>query len=270
MKKKGCLYWLCIGWWLEPILWITSIPLIAIYWLFIAWWWNNPMLKFLFYATLIIVSIAIAICSAVVAIPFILLISVISLFIKTMIRKFKYRNINLNNMNGSEFEYFCSDLLKDNEFKHVTVTKGSGDHGIDILASKSGKRYAIQCKRYSSNVGNSAVQEAYSGKALYNADIAVVMSNSNFTKQAVSDAEKLDVSLWDKNDLSILIDKANSNTKKKLFSINSIGKTQRESTKPAETMSDASALAYGAMCEKYMREQEYMEKLGIDQENKNK
>lgn len=26
-KKHGCLYWTCIGWWLEPILWIFfTIP----------------------------------------------------------------------------------------------------------------------------------------------------------------------------------------------------------------------------------------------------
>ena len=30
-KKHGCLYWICLGWWLEPIMWIfLTLP-----WLFI-------------------------------------------------------------------------------------------------------------------------------------------------------------------------------------------------------------------------------------------
>ena len=104
-----------------------------------------------------------------------------------------------DNMSGEDFEYFCADILRGNGFKDVEVTKASGDHGIDVLAKKDGVKYAIQCKRYSKPVGNKAVQEAYSGKAIYNADVAVVMSNMDFTPQAVEDAKKLKVELWDKN-----------------------------------------------------------------------
>ena len=35
-------------------------------------------------------------------------------------------------MEGHEFEYYCAELLKDNGFQEVEVTKGSGDYGIDI------------------------------------------------------------------------------------------------------------------------------------------
>ena len=38
-------------------------------------------------------------------------------------------------MDGHEFEYFCGDLLKKNEFSNVEVTRGSGDQGIDIIAN---------------------------------------------------------------------------------------------------------------------------------------
>lgn len=114
-------------------------------------------------------------------------------------------NINYDNMTGQEFENFCAKVLKYNGFSNVVVTKGSGDHGIDILANKGGMRYAIQCKCYSENVGNKAVQEAYSGRAIYGADIAVVMTNRNFTKQAEIDARKLSVQLWGRNKLQSLI-----------------------------------------------------------------
>ena len=31
VKKHGCLYWLCIGWWLKPLLWLClTLPMIII------------------------------------------------------------------------------------------------------------------------------------------------------------------------------------------------------------------------------------------------
>lgn len=57
-------------------------------------------------------------------------------------------------MDGLEFEQFCAQLLRDNGFNHVEVTKGSGDFGIDILAEKMGVTFAIQCKCCQSKVGN--------------------------------------------------------------------------------------------------------------------
>ncbi len=102
-------------------------------------------------------------------------------------------------MSGEEFEEFCADVLRGNGYTGVEVTKASGDHGVDILANKDGLKYAIQCKRYSKPVGNKAIQEVYSGKDIYKADIAVVMSNMNFTGQAIEDAKKLRVELWGRN-----------------------------------------------------------------------
>lgn len=125
------------------------------------------------------------------------------------LKKSKYYNVNFDLMDGHQFEYFCSDLLRDNGFSGVKVTPGSGDHGIDIIAYRNGKKYAIQCKCYSNNVGNHAIQEAYSGMAIYGANVAVVMTNSHFTNQARSDARKLGVQLWDRNKIMDLIRSAN-------------------------------------------------------------
>lgn len=108
---------------------------------------------------------------------------------------------DMDTMTGEEFETYCADLLRENDFTDVLLTKHTGDHGVDITARKDGIVYAIQCKCYSSTVGNAAIQQAYSGKQLYNADIAVVMTNSHFTKQAVEDANHLRVHLWDREKL---------------------------------------------------------------------
>ena len=112
---------------------------------------------------------------------------------------------DFDNMDGHEFEYYCADILRKNRFINVEVTQGSGDHGIDILAEKDGITYAIQCKCYSSNIGNAAVQQAHTGKSLYHKDIAVVLTNQHFTTQAKEEAAALGVKLWDREVLTNLI-----------------------------------------------------------------
>ena len=111
-------------------------------------------------------------------------------------------------MEGHDFEYYCADLLRKNGFENVEVTKGSGDHGIDILAEKDGITYAIQCKCYSSNIGNAAVQQAHTGKSIYKKDIAVVLTNRYFTAQAKEEAAVLGVKLWDRDKLNSMIEKS--------------------------------------------------------------
>lgn len=117
-------------------------------------------------------------------------------------------NQDYDNLNGYEFEQYCADVLRKNHFFDVRVTKSSGDFGIDILASKDGLHYAIQCKKYSSKVGNHAVQEVYSGKDYYGADVAIVLTNSYFTPAAIKTAKQLNVYLWDKKILDGLVRKA--------------------------------------------------------------
>lgn len=118
---------------------------------------------------------------------------------------------SFDNMDGHQFEYFCADILRKNGFLNVSVTQGSGDHGIDILAEKDGITYAIQCKCYSSDIGNAAVQQAHTGKSIYKRDIAVVLTNRHFTPQAIEEANILGVKLWDRNYLNDMIAKSEGN-----------------------------------------------------------
>lgn len=100
-------------------------------------------------------------------------------------------------MDGLQFEHRCAELLRYRGFHKVAVTKGSGDQGVDILAQKNGIKYGIQCKYYSYPVGNKAIQEAYAGADFYDCDVAMVMTNSTFTRQARELADKLGVELWE-------------------------------------------------------------------------
>lgn len=107
-------------------------------------------------------------------------------------------------MEGHDFEYYCADLLRNDGFYNVEVTQGSGDQGIDILAEKAGIRYGIQCKCYSNNIGNKAVQEAFAGKTFYHCHVAAVLTNRYFTRSAKELAEKDQVLLWDRDELERL------------------------------------------------------------------
>lgn len=108
-------------------------------------------------------------------------------------------------MEGHDFERWCADLLEKNGFTDVEVTKGSGDQGVDVLAVKDGIRYAFQCKCYSSDLGNTPVQEVHAGKAMYHCQVGVVMTNRHFTAGAKALAEATGVLLWDRDTLEQML-----------------------------------------------------------------
>jgi len=95
-----------------------------------------------------------------------------------------------------------AQVLEDNGFRHVALTKGSGDQGVDILAERGGKTYAIQCKNYEGTVGNFAVQEAYTGAQFYGCEYAAVICPGQFTRGAKELAQSTGVLLWDGKKLS--------------------------------------------------------------------
>jgi HJR/Mrr/RecB family endonuclease len=123
------------------------------------------------------------------------------LFLVIILKVFANRlsgRINLkkiDNMSGEDFEYCVAEILYKHGFKNVCVTAGSGDFGVDVIASYKKIKYAIQVKRYRGLVGIAAVQEAYSGAKYYEADSAIVITNSHFTDAARSLAKSCNVIL---------------------------------------------------------------------------
>lgn len=100
-------------------------------------------------------------------------------------------------LDGDEFEAYVAQVLQDNGFRHVEVTRTSGDQGVDILAERNGRSYAIQCKNYAGAVGNAAVQEAYAGAQFYGCEAAAVICPGEFTRSARELARATGVLLWD-------------------------------------------------------------------------
>lgn len=143
---------------------------------------------------------------SIILIIIIVLIFLISVFSLTRKYRRKYDIQSLDEIEGHDFEYYCAELLKKRGFEEVSVTKGSGDYGVDVLAEKDGVTYAIQCKAYTMPVGVKAVQEACAGREFYDRMVGAVLTNQYFTKPAVEAAKKLKILLWDRGYLDSMIE----------------------------------------------------------------
>lgn len=103
-------------------------------------------------------------------------------------------------IDGHEFEQWVAVSLEMFGWQ-AEVTSASGDQGIDVIASKNGMKVGIQCKLYSSSVGNKAVQEAIAGKRYHGVNYVAVLSNAQFTQSARDLATMNDVLLLSQHDI---------------------------------------------------------------------
>lgn len=110
---------------------------------------------------------------------------------------------DLREMSPYEFEEHCANVLRSAGWS-ASATKRSGDQGIDVIAKKKKIVVALQCKLYSSAIGNTAVQEAIAGREFLRATFAAVVTNSSYTKSARQLAENTGVLLLHINDLASL------------------------------------------------------------------
>jgi hypothetical protein len=99
-------------------------------------------------------------------------------------------------LRGVMFEDFLQEVLVANGYT-VERTPKSGDRGVDLIALKGNVRIAVQAKGYAGNVGNDAIQQAFTGMAIYRCQRCVVITNSDFTRQAREDAAHVGCQLID-------------------------------------------------------------------------
>jgi hypothetical protein len=99
-------------------------------------------------------------------------------------------------MSGPQFEGFVAEIMRGLGYR-ATVLGGSGDQGVDVIATAGKERIAIQCKNYAKPVGNKPVQEVYAGARHHRCTAAWVVAPEGFTKGAVDLARSVGVSLHD-------------------------------------------------------------------------
>jgi restriction system protein len=111
-------------------------------------------------------------------------------------------NINeIDQMDGLAFEQYLKPVFERQGYL-AKVTQGSGDFGADLILRKGRKKYVVQAKRYSSNIGVSAVQQVVAAVNYYKAQGAIVVTNQYFTPAAVQLAKVNGVRLIDREKLA--------------------------------------------------------------------
>jgi restriction system protein len=130
--------------------------------------------------------------------------------IKVFIKSLKFRSgipvdiEEIDKMDGFEFEHFLKPIFERQGYV-TTVTQGSGDYGADLILSKGHKKYVVQAKRYSSNIGVGAVQQVVGAIRYYRASGAIVVTNQYFTPAAIELAKVNKVRLIDRDKLAEMV-----------------------------------------------------------------
>ncbi|MCL4257872.1 MAG: restriction endonuclease [Anaerolineales bacterium] len=122
-----------------------------------------------------------------------------------IVRYFKVtRPLNIygvDEMSGVEFERFIEHLLKSQGYE-VKRIGGYEDYGVDLIASRGGRKHAIQVKRWNQRVHIEAVRAAVAGMTFHKCDRAVVITNNYFTRPAKELAAGTQCKLIDRDALA--------------------------------------------------------------------
>ena len=119
-------------------------------------------------------------------------------------RSHRYRALQIeqiDRMSGRDFEHYVARVLASRGYD-VKVTPGSGDLGVDVIACRGDQSYAVQVKRYSSNLSRTCVSDAVAGRVHYRCTHAMVVTNSFFSPGAQKLATSTDCILVDRDMLS--------------------------------------------------------------------
>jgi len=140
----------------------------------------------------------------------------------------KIEKLNLAIQNRRKFEIALSDweyfnltssqgfwlrlkgIALENEVAKVFETKGwkvaktkvVGDGGIDLICTKDGEKFLIQCKGHAKPVGVAAVRDAAGVKLANNAKNMVVISPAGFTQGSVNFARNTKINLMSAYELT--------------------------------------------------------------------
>lgn len=123
---------------------------------------------------------------------------------------------NMYALSPDAFEHHVADTYSAMGYR-TRVTKRVGDQGLDVIAERGKERLGIQCKRTTEPTSNSAVQEAYAGKAHYQCTSAAVVALGGFTSSALALASTTGVIVIDGAAYADLVHRAKAATSSRPF-----------------------------------------------------
>ena len=119
-------------------------------------------------------------------------------------RRLRLLNERWEYLKDREFERFIREVFECLGYR-TEMTPRTGDQGIDVVAEKGGVRWGIQCKGYSSPLGNKPVQEAVAGREFHRCDRCMVIATTTFTRGGRALAEVNDCVLVEAREIPALI-----------------------------------------------------------------
>lgn len=121
---------------------------------------------------------------------------------KDVIRNIIENKNKILDISPRQFEELVSSVFKNMGYE-IQMTPVTKDGGYDIVASKhiatglSPQKYIIECKRYSRPVGADVVRRLAGAQQISDADRAILVTTSSFTKEAKDEAKKFRLDLAD-------------------------------------------------------------------------
>ena len=104
-------------------------------------------------------------------------------------------------MDVAELEAEVSRLLRELGYT-VRSAPQSGLHDVDLLLEMTGRKVAVQLKRWKAPVGDRSVYALFTGRIHYATDEAWLITTSEFTRKAIKLAETTGVRLVDGDELA--------------------------------------------------------------------
>lgn len=118
----------------------------------------------------------------------------------------------LDGMSWREFEMLVGEGFRLQGY-HVVETGGSADGGIDLVLTKGGEKFLVQCKQWRAfKVGVDVVRELYGVMAARGATGGFVVTSGRFTDDAASFASGRNINLIDGPKFHNLLRQAQSST----------------------------------------------------------
>ncbi|MFF5108136.1 restriction endonuclease [Streptosporangium sp. NPDC000509] len=105
----------------------------------------------------------------------------------------------VDRMTGDRFEALVEALLRREGFRGVRRVGGSGDGGVDVVATApGGDRFVIQCKRWGTSVGSPQIRDLLGALHAYPGHRGVLVTSATFTAPAREYAAGTDLTLIDR------------------------------------------------------------------------
>ena len=108
----------------------------------------------------------------------------------------EYRSLSdLKRMHPFKFEDYVAKLYKNMGYS-VKQTKRTGDGGKDMVATKNGQTYFVECKRYSDPINVHKMRDFVGACVLGGKDVkGIYVTTSSFTNDAKSAANRIGIQM---------------------------------------------------------------------------